>query len=67
MDYLTIILATLAAMGVIGLAFFGGWELGNANGADVERAVTKPRIDGLLAEINKLKPRVLPRKRRTRK
>jgi len=66
MDYINMTIATLAAIGVVGLAWLGGYELGQATGADRERAMTKPRLDGLLAELNKLKPRVT-RKRRTRK
>jgi hypothetical protein len=67
MDYITIIAVTLAAIGFIGMAWIGGYELGQATGADRERAMTKPRIDGLLAELNKYKPRVITHKRRIRK
>jgi len=67
MEYLNIIIATLAAIGVVGLAWLGGYEIGQATGADRERAMTKPRIDGLLAELNKYKPRVITHKRRIRK
>jgi hypothetical protein len=67
MDYINIIIATAAAIGVVGLAWLGGYELGQATGADRERAITKPRLEGLLAELNKYKPRAVTRTRRTRK
>jgi hypothetical protein len=66
MDYITIVAVTLAAIGFIGMAWIGGYELGQATGAERERAMTKPRIDGLLAELNKYKPRVITHKRRIR-
>jgi len=66
MDYLTIIAGTVALAALVGMAWLGGYELGQATGADRERAMTKPRLDGLLDELNKYKPRVT-RKRRARK
>jgi hypothetical protein len=67
MDYIIITAITLTAIGMVALAWIGGYELGQANGIDAERAMTKPRIDGLLAELNKYKPRVVTRTRRKSK
>jgi hypothetical protein len=66
MDYLTIVAGTVALAALVGMAWLGGYELGQATGADRERDMTKPRIEGLLNELNKYKPRVT-RKRRVRK
>jgi hypothetical protein len=66
MDTITIIAMTVALAALVGLAWLGGYELGQATGADRERDMTKPRLEGLLAELNKYKPRVT-RKRRVRK
>jgi hypothetical protein len=63
MDYITIIAVTLAAIGFIGMAWIGGYELGQANGISAERDLADRRIKGLLAAENKRKPRT----RRTRK
>jgi hypothetical protein len=57
MEYMTIILGTLAAISVIGLAWLGGYELGQANGISAERELADRRIAGLLAKENKRKPR----------
>jgi len=54
---------TLAAIGFIGMAWIGGYELGQANGISAERDLADRRIKGLLAAENKRKPRT----RRTRK
>jgi len=68
MDYLTIIAGTVALAALVGMAWLGGYELGQATGADRERAMTKPRLDGLLDELNKYKPRTrLSARRRARK
>jgi hypothetical protein len=52
-----IIGATLAAMGVVGMAWLGGYRLGLANGTSAERDLADRRINGLLAQENKRKPR----------
>ena len=57
MDTLTIILITVAALAVIALAYMAGYELGNANGTDTERALSNRRINGLLRQENARKPR----------
>lgn len=57
MDHMTIIIATLAATSIVGLAWLGGYRLGLANGTSDERARANLRINGLLAQENKRKPR----------
>ena len=57
MDTLTILIITAAALALVGLAFIGGYELGNANGTDAERALANRRINGLLKQENARKPR----------
>jgi hypothetical protein len=57
MEYMTIILGTLAAISVVGLAWLGGYELGQSNGISTERELADRRINGLLAQENKRKPR----------
>ena len=66
MDYLTIIIGTVALLAFVALAFLGGYECGEANGTDSERALANRRINGLLEELNKYKPRAR-RKRRASK
>jgi hypothetical protein len=63
MDYLNVIIVTLAAMGVIGLAWLGGYQIGQSCGINAERELSNRRINGLLAQENARKPRT----RRTRK
>lgn len=57
MDHMTIIIAMLAATSIVGLAWLGGYRLGLANGTSDERARANLRINGLLAQENKRKPR----------
>jgi hypothetical protein len=63
MDYITIILLSAASFGLLALAYLGGYELGQAHGTDSERSLANRRVNALLEEINKLKPR----RRRARK
>ena len=49
MDTLTIIIGTLALAGLVGMAFLGGYQLGEATGTDNERALCNTRINGILA------------------
>jgi len=58
MEYLTIVLAVVAGLGVITLAWLSGYENGEYSGIQTERQLADRRIAGLLNEINKLKPRV---------
>jgi hypothetical protein len=64
MDTLTLILATVALLGFVGLAFLGGWELGNANGVDSERALANRRVNGLLADLNNRRPKAARNRRK---
>lgn len=57
MEPTTIIIATLAAISVVGLAWLGGYRLGLASGISAERELADRRIKGLLAAENKRKPR----------
>ena len=59
MDTLTIILMSAALFGVIALAWIGGYELGQAAGTDAERQLANRRVNALLDELNKYKPRAL--------
>jgi hypothetical protein len=63
MDYITIIAATLAAIGVLGLAWLGGYELGQTNGISAQREIADRRVEAVLKKENQRKPRT----RRTRK
>lgn len=62
MDYLTITLATLAAMGVVAMAWLGGYQVGSSNAISAERDFADRRIQGLLASLNEKKPRLRYRK-----
>jgi hypothetical protein len=57
MDILTIIAATLAAIGVIGLAWLGGYELGESNGISAQREIADRRVEAVLKKVNQRKPR----------
>jgi hypothetical protein len=58
MDITTIIIGTLAAMGVVGLAWIGGYEVGSSHAISAERELADRRIKGLLAAENNRKPRI---------
>ena len=62
MDYLTIIIATLAAMGVVAMAWIGGYQVGSSTAISAERDFADRRIQGLLARLNEKKPRLRYRK-----
>lgn len=64
MDYLTIILASAALIGFVGLAFLGGYELGEAQGTDNERALANRRINGLLEDLNSRRPKAAKNRRK---
>jgi hypothetical protein len=57
MDYMTIIILAAAAIAVIGLAWIGGYQIGQSCGISAERELADRRIQGLLAAENKRKPR----------
>ena len=68
MDTTTVIIGTLAATSIVGLAWLGGYRLGLASGTSDERARANLRINGLLAQENKRKPKSQKAKRKaTRK
>jgi hypothetical protein len=67
MDYITIIAVMLAACGLVGMAWLGGYELGHATGTGAERDLANRRVNSLLEQMNKIKPRGLARNRRARK
>jgi hypothetical protein len=48
MDTLNIIILASAGFGIIALAWLGGYQLGEATGADNERAAANIRINGIL-------------------
>jgi hypothetical protein len=64
MDYLTITLATLAAMGVVAMAWIGGYQVGTSTAISAERDFADRRIKGLLDSLNATKPRNLARRSR---
>lgn len=64
MDYLTVIIGTLAVAGLVGMAWISGYQLGEASGIDAERDLANRRVNAVLAAENKRKPRAA---RRTRK
>jgi hypothetical protein len=64
MDYLTIIMLTMAAAGLVSLAWLSGYEFGSNDATNSERALANQRVNGLLAELNKLKPRAPKRRAR---
>jgi len=49
MDYLSIILITTAAAGLIALAWLSGYEFGDHDGRASERSLADHRIRGILA------------------
>ena len=64
MDYMTIIIVTLAAIGVIGMAWIGGYEVGSTHASSADRELADRRMKGLLDSINTTKPRNLARRNR---
>jgi hypothetical protein len=64
LDYLTILAATCAGFALLGLAWLGGYDLGQAHGISSERELADRRIKPLLDRLNKMKPTT--RKRRAK-
>ena len=62
MDTISIGLLAVAAFGLLALAYLGGYELGTAAGIDTERAMANRRVNALLEELNKYKPKLRYRK-----
>ena len=63
MDLLNIIAGTAGLAALVGLAFMSGHEYGRGQGIATERDLANRRVNALLAEENKRKPRT----RRARK
>jgi hypothetical protein len=59
MDYLTIIMLTAAGLGLTVLVWLSGYEFGSNDATNSERALANRRVNALLEELNKLKPRVV--------
>lgn len=66
MDTLTIIMLTAAGLGLTVLVWLSGYEMGTNEATNSERPLANRRVNALLEEINKLKPRANS-KRRARK
>lgn len=64
MDTLTILILTAALIGLVGLAWVAGYELGEAQGIDNERALANRRINGLLEELNARRPKAAKNRRK---
>jgi hypothetical protein len=64
MDYITIIIGSLTAISVVGLAWLGGYELGQANGISTEREVADRRINGVLESVNSRRPKAAKNRRK---
>jgi hypothetical protein len=64
MDTLSIIavIAAFAALG--GLAWLGGYELGQANGITAERQSANRRINGVLDSLNSRRPKAAKNRRK---
>lgn len=63
MDPLTIVAGTTALAALVALAFMSGHEYGRGQGIATERDLANRRVNALLVEENKRKPRT----RRSRK
>jgi hypothetical protein len=58
MDILNIMILAAAAFGLIALAWLGGYELGQSSGIDAERQLANRRVNALLEQLNKYKPKL---------
>jgi hypothetical protein len=64
MDYTTLILGTAAIAALVGLAWLGGYELGQANGITAERQSANRRINGVLDSLNSRRPKAAKNRRK---
>lgn len=64
MDTATIIIATAAALGFVGLAWVTGYEKGHDAGIETERGLANRRINGLLEELNARRPKAAKNRRK---
>ena len=67
MDYLTIILGTLAILALVGLAWMGGYELGTSAGVSAERELANRRVNGVLDAINTRRPKAAKNRRKAQR
>jgi hypothetical protein len=67
MDYTTVILATLALAALVGLAWLGGYELGQANGITAERQSANRRVNGVLDSLNSRRPKAAKNRRKAQR
>ena len=64
MEPTTIIMATLALAALVGLAWLGGYELGQANAITAERQSANRRVNGVLDSLNSQRPKSAKNKRK---
>jgi hypothetical protein len=64
MDYMTLTLATLAILALVGLAWMGGYELGTSAGVSAERELANRRVNGVLDAINTRRPKAAKNRRK---
>jgi hypothetical protein len=62
MDTLNLILAIAALLGFVGLAFVGGWELGQSQAKAAHPR--RPTVSELIEALNSLKPEQLNNRRK---
>jgi hypothetical protein len=55
-------IGTFAIAALAGLAWIGGYELGQANGISAERQSANRRVNGVLDSLNNRKPKTGKRK-----
>jgi len=61
---MTLILGTAAIAALVGLAWLGGYELGQANGITAERQSANRRINGVLDSLNSRRPKAARNRRK---
>jgi hypothetical protein len=67
MDTLSIISAIAAFAAIGGLAWLGGYELGQANGITAERQSANRRINGVLDSLNSRRPKAAKNRRKAQR
>jgi hypothetical protein len=67
MDYTTVILGTLALAALVGLAWMGGYELGQAAGVSAERDMANRRVNGVLDALNTRRPKAARNRRKAQR
>jgi hypothetical protein len=64
MDTLSILAAIAAFAALGGLAWLGGYELGQANGITAERQSANRRVNGVLDSLNSRRPKAAKNRRK---